>query len=97
MRYFTRFSIKIHLEDSVYSLDDDCIELQIECHFVVRYFHKTSLKTAEILTALRRHPLGENAAVIGEVTTDGKVRAVGLFGQSRLLDLPRNEPLPRIC
>ena len=32
-------------------------------------------KTAEILTALRRHPLGENAAVIGEVTTDGKVRA----------------------
>ena len=54
-------------------------------------------KTAEILTALRRHPLGENAAVIGEVTTDGKVRAVGLFGQSRLLDLPRNEPLPRIC
>jgi len=54
-------------------------------------------KTAEILTALRSHPLGENAAVIGEVTTDGKVRAVGLFGQSRLLDLPRNEPLPRIC
>ena len=54
-------------------------------------------KTAEILTALRRHPLGENATVIGEVTTDGKVRAVGLFGQSRLLDLPRNEPLPRIC
>ena len=44
MRYFTRFSIKIHLEDSVYPLDDDCIELQIECHFVVRYFHKTSLK-----------------------------------------------------
>ena len=37
MRYFTRFSIKIHLEDSVYSLDDDCIELKIECHFVVRY------------------------------------------------------------
>ena len=45
MRYFTRFSIKIHLEDSVYSLDDNYIELQIECHFVVRYFHKTSLKT----------------------------------------------------
>ena len=45
MRYFTRFSLKIHLEDSVYSLDDNYIELQIECHFVVRYFHKTSLKT----------------------------------------------------
>ena len=45
MRYFTRFSIKIHLEDSVYSLDDGCIELQIEYHFVLRYFHKTSLET----------------------------------------------------
>ncbi|WP_032092213.1 hydrogenase expression/formation protein HypE [Necropsobacter rosorum] len=54
-------------------------------------------KTAQILTALRRHPLGKNAAVIGEVTTDGKVRATGIFGQSRLLDLPSNEPLPRIC
>lgn len=54
-------------------------------------------ETAQILTALRRHPLGENAAVIGEVTTDGKVRATGIFGQSRLLDLPSNEPLPRIC
>ena len=45
MRYFTRFSIKIHLEDSVYSLDDRYIELQIECDFVLRYFHKISLKT----------------------------------------------------
>ena len=54
-------------------------------------------KTAEILIALRRHPLGENAAMIGEVTTDKKVRLVGIFGQSRLLDLPTNEPLPRIC
>ncbi|PJG83066.1 hydrogenase expression/formation protein HypE [Caviibacterium pharyngocola] len=54
-------------------------------------------QTEAILTALRRHPLGENAAVIGEVTPDGKVRSVGIFGQSRLLDLPTNEPLPRIC
>lgn len=54
-------------------------------------------KTEAILTALRSHPLGENAAVIGEMTTDKKVRLLGLFGQSRLLDLPSNEPLPRIC
>ena len=54
-------------------------------------------KTQEILTALRSHPLGENAALIGEVTADKKVRALGIFGQSRLLDLPTNEPLPRIC
>ncbi|MFZ7173775.1 hydrogenase expression/formation protein HypE [[Pasteurella] aerogenes] len=54
-------------------------------------------KTQEILTALHSHPLGENAALIGEVTADKKVRALGVFGQSRLLDLPTNEPLPRIC
>lgn len=54
-------------------------------------------KTTEILTALRSHPLGQNAAVIGEITNDGKVRSFGIFGQSRLLELPRNEPLPRIC
>ena len=54
-------------------------------------------KTPEILTALHSHELGKNATVIGEVTTDKKVRLLGSFGQSRLLDLPMNEPLPRIC
>jgi len=54
-------------------------------------------KTAEILTALQSHELGKNAAVIGEVTAEKKVRLTGIFGQSRLLDLPTNEPLPRIC
>ena len=54
-------------------------------------------KTPEILTALHAHPLGKNAAVIGEMTTDKKIRLMGVFGQSRLLDLPTNEPLPRIC
>ena len=41
--------------------------------------------------------LGKNAAVIGEVITEQKVRLIGSFGQSRLLDLPVTEPLPRIC
>ncbi|ABR74857.1 hydrogenase expression/formation protein HypE [Actinobacillus succinogenes] len=54
-------------------------------------------KTAEILTALHSHELGKNAAVIGTVTEDKKVRLAGIFGQTRLLDLPANEPLPRIC
>lgn len=51
----------------------------------------------QILSALRSHPLGKNAAVIGEVITEQKVRLIGSFGQSRLLDLPVTEPLPRIC
>ena len=50
-----------------------------------------------VLEALRRHPLGADAAVIGEATADGQVRLRGLYGVSRLLDLPHDEPLPRIC
>ncbi len=51
----------------------------------------------QTLSALHSHPLGKNAAVIGEVITEQKVRLIGSFGQSRLLDLPVTEPLPRIC
>lgn len=54
-------------------------------------------KTSEILTALWQHPLGQNASLIGQMTEDKKVRLQGIFGQRRLLDLPTNEPLPRIC
>lgn len=50
-----------------------------------------------VLGALRSHPLGENAATIGCVTEQKQVKLVGVFGASRLLDLPHSEPLPRIC
>lgn len=49
------------------------------------------------LAALRAHPLGADAAIIGEVTAERQVRLGGLYGVSRLLDLPHDEPLPRIC
>lgn len=58
----------------------------------------TSAETAQAaLSALQTHPLGKDAAIIGEVISDKKVRLIGSFGQSRLLDLPTIEPLPRIC
>lgn len=50
-----------------------------------------------VLSALRSHPLGAQAATIGEVINEPKIRLIGSFGQSRLLDLPINDPLPRIC
>lgn len=50
-----------------------------------------------VLTALRAHPLGKDAATIGVVTAQPHVRLRGIFGTSRLLDLPHNEPMPRIC
>lgn len=51
----------------------------------------------QALVALRTHPLGCNAALIGEVVERKGVRLVGLYGVKRTLDLPHVEPLPRIC
>lgn len=51
----------------------------------------------DVLCALRAHPLGADATVIGTVTEGRQVRLQGAYGISRLLDLPHAEPLPRIC
>lgn len=50
-----------------------------------------------VLNALRCHPLGVDAAVIGQVTERRGVRLTGLYGVKRTLDLPHAEPMPRIC
>jgi hydrogenase expression/formation protein HypE len=51
-----------------------------------------------VLNALRRHPLGLNAALIGTCTSDrvGSVILDTGFGR-RLITEPEGEPLPRIC
>ena len=48
---------------------------------------------------LRAHPLGVQAAVIGEVVADqpGIVRLKTAFGGTRIVDLLVGDPLPRIC
>ena len=51
----------------------------------------------QALAQLRAHPLGRDAAIIGEVVEHKGVRLAGLYGVKRLLDLPHAEPLPRIC
>ncbi|WP_330983925.1 MULTISPECIES: hydrogenase expression/formation protein HypE [Enterobacterales] len=50
-----------------------------------------------VLSQLRAHPLGRDAAIIGEVTAQRGVHLQGLYGVKRTLDLPHAEPLPRIC
>ncbi|QHM69997.1 hydrogenase expression/formation protein HypE [Mixta intestinalis] len=50
-----------------------------------------------VLALLRQHPLGENAAIVGEVVERKGVRLTGLYGVKRTLNLPHAEPLPRIC
>ncbi len=51
----------------------------------------------QVLARLRAHPLGQDAAIIGEVVERKGVRLAGLYGVKRILDLPHAEPLPRIC
>ncbi|HEY8060140.1 MAG TPA: AIR synthase-related protein, partial [Acidimicrobiales bacterium] len=49
--------------------------------------------------ALRGHPLGAQAAVIGEVVAEpeGLVVLQTSFGGTRIVDMLVGDPLPRIC
>ena len=51
------------------------------------------------LAALRAHPLGADAAVIGEIHPDpeGIVVLLTAFGGTRIVDMLVGDPLPRIC
>jgi hydrogenase expression/formation protein HypE len=52
-----------------------------------------------VLAAMRAHPLGADAAVIGECVEDhaGMVVTKTAFGATRVVDTPIGEQLPRIC
>jgi hydrogenase expression/formation protein HypE len=52
-----------------------------------------------VLAAMRAHPLGSEAAMIGEVVVDDQrfVQATTSFGGGRIVDWLSGEPLPRIC
>ena len=55
---------------------------------------------AAVLAAMRAHPLGRRAAVVGEVLAGGHPGLVTLrsaFGGERVVDLLMGEQLPRIC
>ncbi len=52
-----------------------------------------------LLAAMRAHPLGREAAVIGEAVADAHafVQMETAFGGERMVDWPAGEQLPRIC
>src|SRR6201999_2312484 len=52
-----------------------------------------------VLSAMRAHPAGAEAVVIGECVADhpGMVVARTTFGATRVVDMPLGEQLPRIC
>jgi hydrogenase expression/formation protein HypE len=54
---------------------------------------------ARVLREMKDHPLGRDAAIIGEVREEprGKVVLRTSIGSTRLLDMMVGEPLPRIC
>jgi hydrogenase expression/formation protein HypE len=52
-----------------------------------------------VLAAMRAHPQGQEAAIIGTVTAEppGIVQLKTAFGGTRIVDLLVGDPLPRIC
>jgi hydrogenase expression/formation protein HypE len=52
-----------------------------------------------VLATMQNHPLGQQAAIIGQVTPTHPGVVVGLtsIGGQRVIDLPAGELLPRIC
>ena len=52
-----------------------------------------------LLAAMRAHPLGRSAAIIGTVTEDAHrfVQMETSFGGNRIVDWLAGEQLPRIC
>ncbi len=55
--------------------------------------------SAALVAAMRRHPLGRQAAIIGKVIDDDQcfVQMVTAFGGGRIVDWLSGEQLPRIC
>ena len=54
----------------------------------------------KVLKAMQDNPLGQKASIIGEVTGKGDKSGVYLktsYGGTRILDMPVDDPLPRIC
>jgi hydrogenase expression/formation protein HypE len=55
-------------------------------------------KTEELLKVIKKHPLGKNAQIIGEVSksVEGVVLETEIGGK-RILHKPLGDPIPRIC
>ncbi|MFQ6605578.1 MAG: hydrogenase expression/formation protein HypE [Fidelibacterota bacterium] len=56
-------------------------------------------RAQELLEAMRNHPLGRDAVILGSVTDQhpGLVTLASLLGAARIVDMPVGEQLPRIC
>ena len=59
----------------------------------------SSSKADEVLKKMKRHPLGERASIIGEITDShpGRVTLETQAGGKRIIDMLAGTQLPRIC
>jgi hydrogenase expression/formation protein HypE len=53
----------------------------------------------EVLSILRQHPYGRDAALIGVATVENKGEVIlkNRFGGMRYVDMPSGDPIPRVC
>jgi hydrogenase expression/formation protein HypE len=56
-------------------------------------------KARQLLSLLKKHPLGRKASLIGEIKKNPARRVVlnTALGTQRIVDMLSGEPLPRIC
>jgi hydrogenase expression/formation protein HypE len=54
---------------------------------------------ADVLEAMKKHPLGTNSSIIGKVVEDSSNRVYidTVVGGQRIVDMPSGQQLPRIC
>ena len=100
-------NVGIQLEDDRIPVRDDvrgaCEILGIDPLYVANEGKLVAVVPANIaeamLAVMKKNPLGEHAAIIGEVT-DSHPGVVALrtgLGANRIVDMPVGEQLPRIC
>ena len=56
-----------------------------------------SERAEDVLKEMRKHPLGKNAEIIGEVIEGKDVVLETVVGGKRILEAPLGDPIPRIC
>jgi hydrogenase expression/formation protein HypE len=95
-------------------IDEECIPLQPEVEGLCEILGLDPLYVANegklvavvppedadaVLAAMQRHPLGQHAAIVGEIVANpvGVVYLRTCVGGTRVVDLPAGEQLPRIC
>jgi hydrogenase expression/formation protein HypE len=99
--------VSIHLEESQIVVRDEvkgaCELLGLDPLYVANEGKLLAIVAAEdaddVLAAIRRHPLGALASIIGTVGEKraGLVTMKTTFGSTRIVDLLAGDQLPRIC